>query len=109
MPGWTGERHERIQFPIGVSLELIDKRRHDGHKAHADHLFLVAEGGKELLYEAIVRADGDDNEEFFVQAYENWGPLVDAVLDECGLEYRDSLTGRARAVHQPHQPNEENR
>ena len=45
-PDGPGNAMSDIQFPIGVSLELIDKRRHDGHKAHADHLFRVAEGGR---------------------------------------------------------------
>jgi hypothetical protein len=31
--------------------------------------------------------------EFFVEAYELRGPLADAVLWDCGLDDRDTLTG----------------
>ena len=55
---------------------------------------VVAEIGTELFYEAICAGDEDDNEEFFVRAYEHWGPPVDAVLQECDRGYRDSLTDR---------------
>jgi hypothetical protein len=88
------ERHQRNQFPVGAFFDSIDKRRHNGQKASVEKLFVVAEAGKELLYEAICTADEDDNEEFFVRAYEYWGPLVDTVLQECDREYRNSSTGR---------------
>ncbi|MCV7303044.1 hypothetical protein H7J93_25805 [Mycobacterium barrassiae] len=88
------ERHRRDQFPVGVFLDSIDKRRLNGRKASAEKLLEVAEVGKELLYAAIATADDDDNEQFFVEAYLDWGPLVDTVLEECGREYRDSFTGR---------------
>ncbi|SKG74695.1 Uncharacterised protein [Mycobacteroides abscessus subsp. bolletii] len=87
------ERHQRDQFPVGVFLYSIDKRRLNGRKASAEKLLEVAEVGRDLLCAAICTADDDDNEEFFVNAYESWGPLVDTVLQECGREYRDSFTG----------------
>jgi hypothetical protein len=88
------ERHQRNQFPVGAFFDLIDPRRHNGQKASVEQLMMVAEIGTELFYEAIGAADEDDNEEFFVRAYEHWGPLVDTVLQECDREYRNSFTGR---------------
>lgn len=90
---FDSERHQRDQFPVGAYFDSIDKRRHDGRRATAEKLFVVAEVGKELLYEAICAADEDDNEEFFVQAYECWGPLVDTVLQECDRESALTASG----------------
>lgn len=87
------ERHQRNQFPIGAFFDSIDMRGRPGKKACTEKLFVAAEVGKELLHEAICTADEDDNVEFFVQAYEAWGPLVDTVLEECDRGYRDSRTG----------------
>jgi hypothetical protein len=87
-------RHERDQFPVGVFFDSIDADRHGGIKPTAEKLFVVAEIGKDLLYEAICTADEDDNAEFFVHAYEHWGPLVDTVLEECDCGARDADSGR---------------
>jgi hypothetical protein len=88
------ERHQRNQFPVGAFFDSIDPQRHNGQKASVERLMVVAEIGKELLYEAVCTADEDDNEEFFVRAYETWGPLVDTVLQECDREHRHTVTGR---------------
>ena len=87
------DRHRRNQFPVGAFFDSIDERRLNGQKASTEKLFVVAEVGRDLLYEAISTADEDDDEEFFLNAYESWGPLVDTVLEECGREYRDPFTG----------------
>jgi hypothetical protein len=91
------ERHRRNQFPVGAFFDSIDKRRHHGQKPTSEKLLAVAEVGKELLYEAICTADDDDNEEFFVQAYECWGPLVDTLLQECDREVSQLVYGIAPA------------
>jgi hypothetical protein len=87
-------RHRRNQFPVGAFFDSIDPQRQNGQNASLEQLMVVAEIGQELLYEAVCTADEDDNEEFFVWAYETGGPLVDAVLQECDRNYRDTLTGR---------------
>lgn len=88
------ERHERDQFPVGAFFDSIDADRHGGRKPTAEKLLVVAEVGKDLLYGAICTGDEDDNAEFFVHAYERWGPLVDRVLQECDRDFRDPNTGR---------------
>ena len=55
----------------------------------------AAEIGNLLFYEAICTADEEDNAEFFAEAYGYWGPVVDAVLQECDRDYRNSATGQA--------------
>ncbi|OBB07098.1 hypothetical protein A5668_01410 [Mycolicibacterium fortuitum] len=90
------KRHERDQFPVGAFFDSVDADRHGGRKPTAEQLLVVAEVGKDLLYDAICTADVDDNAEFFVDAYEYWGPLVDTVLQECGCGFRDANTGRLR-------------
>lgn len=87
------DRHRRNQFPVGAFFDSIDADRHGGRKPTAEKLFVVAEVGKDLLYDAICTADEDDNAKFFVHAYEHWGPLVDAVLQECDRGCRDANTG----------------
>jgi hypothetical protein len=88
------ERHERDQFPVGAFFDSIDADRHGGRKPIGEKLFVVAEVGRDLLYDAICTADADDNAEFFVRAYECWGPLVDTVLQECDCGFRDPDNGR---------------
>ena len=87
--------HERNQFPVGAFFDMIDAQRHNGHKATADRLF-VAEVGAELFIHAIHVADEDDNAQFFIDAYERWGELVDTVIQEYSLADRDVQTGRIR-------------
>ncbi len=88
------ERHERDQFPVGAFRDTIDANRHGGRRPTSEQLLTVAEVGKDLLYQAVCIADEGDNAEFFVHAYEQWGPLVDTVLQECGRGLRDTATGR---------------
>lgn len=87
------ERHRRDQFPVGVFLDLIDKPQNGGRKLTGEELMVVAQTGRDLFYAAICAADEDDNREFFVCALGYYGPLVDAALEECGLDRRDQLTG----------------
>jgi hypothetical protein len=47
------EDHARNQSPVGAFFDSINPRRHNGRKASAEKLFVVAEVGKGLLYEAI--------------------------------------------------------
>jgi hypothetical protein len=60
----------------------------------------VAEIGKDLFFGAICTADEEDNAEFFAEAYSYWGPVVDAVLQECDLPYRNTITGRLFDEHE---------
>ena len=50
----------------------------------------VAEIGRLLLYGAICTADDVDDDQFFTEAYGSGGPVVDAVLGQCGRDYRQS-------------------
>jgi hypothetical protein len=65
----------------------------------------ATEIGKYLLYEAICTADDEDNAEFFVEACGFYGPLTDTVLQECGRDTRNSMTGQARASTMINWPN----
>ena len=91
------DRHQRNQFPVGAFFDSIDPDRQGGRKPTAEKLFVVAEVGKDLLYEAICTADDDDDTQFFVDAYEHWGPLVDIVLQECDRGVRDTSGDRLQA------------
>ena len=55
---------------------------------------VVAEVGAGLFYDAICTADDEDNEEFFIDAYGYWGPLIDEVLQASDRGCRDARTGR---------------
>jgi hypothetical protein len=89
--------HMRRRFPVGAFHDAIGNGKPDSPPAPAFQLMNAAKTGQQLLCSAIALADDQDNAEFFIEAYENWGPLVDAVLEMCDREYRDSRTGRARA------------
>ena len=82
--------HKRNQLPVGMLFDFIRDQ------PTANTLLIVAEIGEQLFGAAILAADENDNTEFFAEAYGQWGPLVDAVLEECGLDYRDTLTGHRR-------------
>jgi hypothetical protein len=84
----------RNKLTVGELLDAIDQTLNPD--VTTNKLLAVAEIGKTLLYSAICIADEQDNPEFFEEAYGFWGPLVDAVLEECGLDWRDSFTGRRR-------------
>ena len=95
---------ERKRYTVG---ELVDALTIDTivggivinrEFAQTEDLMKAAEIGKSLLYEAVCTADDQDNAEFFAAAYSFYGPQVDTVLQECGRENRDTLTGRARAA-----------
>jgi hypothetical protein len=80
---------ERNKLTVGELYDSIN----DHLVAKTPDLLRVAEIGKYLLIEAICSADEQDDTEFFIQAYESAGPVIDAVLEECGLDWRDSSTG----------------
>jgi hypothetical protein len=91
---FTGmSEQERNQYTVGELIDAIDRKFADTRD-----LMRLAEIGKYMLYEAVCTADDQDNLEFFVEAYSFYGPLIDTVLQECGRENRDALTGRARAT-----------
>ena len=88
------DRHQRNQFPVGAFFDMIDSQRHGGAKATAEQLVVVAEVGADLFYAAICTADDEDTAEFFIEAYERWGELVDTALEMMGLDYRSTHDGR---------------
>ena len=89
------EDQERNKLTVGELLDSISCILN--LNITAKDLMKVAEIGKLLFYEAICTADDQDNAEFFEEAYSAWGPVVDAVLQECNREDRDTLTGRLRS------------
>ena len=92
---YTGmSEQERNNYTVGELLDSIDGILNPN--ITAEELMKVAEIGKLLFYEAICTADEEDNAEFFAEAYGYWGPVVDAVLQECGRDYRNADTGQAR-------------
>jgi hypothetical protein len=88
------ECHQRNQFPVGAFFDSIKSRLHGGRKSSVEKLMMVAEAGADLFYDAICTADDEDNAEFFVEVYGRWGPVVDAVLEECDRDHRNTWTGR---------------
>jgi hypothetical protein len=84
------EQQARNKLTVGELFNSIN----DHLVAKTPDLLRVAEIGTYLLIEAICSADDQDNTEFFVQAHESAGPVIDAVLEECGRDWRDSSTGR---------------
>ncbi len=82
----------RNKLTVGELFDSIDGSLN--FNITAEQLMAVAEVGKLLFYAAICKADDEDNAEFFVEAYSYWGPVVDAVLEECDLGYRNTITGR---------------
>jgi hypothetical protein len=88
------EDQERNKLTIGELLDSISKVLN--LNITSDDLMRVAEIGKLLLYEAICVADEENDADFFVRAYGNWGPVADAVLEECVRDYRDTETGQVR-------------
>ena len=86
--------HQRNQLPVGVFLDRIHSEQRGGAKPDAYQLFHCADVGADLFHAAIYAAEDQDNAELFVRAYETWGPLVTAVLEECDLDYRDTVTGQ---------------
>jgi hypothetical protein len=79
---------ERNARTIGDLLDSIDDVMNP--RFTTEDLVKVAEIGKLLFYGAICTADDVDDDQFFTEAYGSWGPVVDAVLGECGRDYRHS-------------------
>ena len=84
--------HERNKLTVGELLDSISQIMNLNMTTH--DLIEVAQIGKLLFYEAICTADDEDDAEFFVDAYENWGPVVDAALEECSRRDRNVHTGK---------------
>ena len=94
MEGWGREEQERYKLTVGELLDSINQILN--LNVTAEDLVKVAEIGQLLFYEAVCTADEQDNVEFLAAAYGFYDPLVDTVLEECGREHRDTLTGAAR-------------
>jgi hypothetical protein len=77
------EDRERNKLTVGELLDSISQTLNLNISTR--ELLKVAEIGQLLFYEAIRTADEKDNAEFFVEAYANWGPVVDAMLGDCGF------------------------
>ncbi len=84
------EARGRNKLTMGELFDSIN----DDVVAKTPDLLRAAEIGRYLLFGAICSADEQDNTEFFVQAYESAGPVIDAVLEDCYRDRRDSSTGR---------------
>jgi hypothetical protein len=85
------EKQERNKLTVGELLDSINSVLN--LNISTEELMKVAEIGQLLFYGAICTADDEDNADFFAEAYGCWGPVVDAVLQECGRDYRNSDTG----------------
>ena len=90
---------ERKKLTVGELFDSIDRILN--LNITAEELMKVAEIGKDLFFGAICTADEEDNAEFFAEAYSYWGPVVDAVLEDCYRDYRDTTTGRLRTAQEP--------
>ena len=86
------ERQELDRYTITTALWLASEKV----VAPTEDLLKVLEWGKKLVLEAICTADDQNNAEFFVTAYEEWGAVIDAVLEDCDRPDRDVRTGELR-------------
>jgi len=86
------ERQERDRYTITTALWLASEKV----VAPTEDLLKVLEWGKKLVLEAICTADDQNNAEFFVTAYEEWGAVIDEVLADCGRPHRNVTSGEAR-------------
>jgi hypothetical protein len=85
--------HIRRRLPVGAFLDAIEEDLDGDWRPSLTQLMQVAETGKELFYAAIGHIDA--TEEFLEEARSQWGPLVDAALEEMNesIERRDPVTG----------------
>ena len=74
----------------GVLPDVLEMCARYDQNLHDRNQFPV---GADLFYTALCTPDNDDNKEFFVQAYDRWGALVDTALQECDLPHRNVMTG----------------
>jgi hypothetical protein len=72
--------HIRRRFPVGAHLDSIEADRDGDRRPSLTQLMQVAESGVLLLYAALGHIDA--TEEFLQEARSQWGPLVDAALQE---------------------------
>ena len=85
--------HIRRRLPVGVFLDTIAEDRDGDGRPSLTQLMQVAKTGVKLFYAAIGHIDA--TEEFLDEARSQWGPLVDAALEEMhgSIERRDPVTG----------------
>jgi hypothetical protein len=85
--------HIRRRLPVGAFLDTIEEDRDGDWHPSLYQLLEVANIGVELFYAAIGHIDA--TEEFLEEARSQWGPLVDAALEEMNesIERRDPVTG----------------
>ncbi|MGZ6853352.1 MAG: hypothetical protein ACXVGC_04680 [Mycobacteriaceae bacterium] len=85
--------HIRRRLPVGAFLDAIEEDLDGDWRPSLTQLMQVAETGKELFYAAIGHIDA--TEEFLKEARSQWGPLVDAALEEMNesIERRNPVTG----------------
>ena len=84
--------HLRRCLPVGALLEIIQEDRDGDRRSSCKQLMEVAKTGVQLFYAAIGHIDA--TEEFLEEARSEWGPLVDAALEEMyECERRDPVTG----------------
>lgn len=76
---YVRDMHERDQFPVGMLLDLIEVGRLGDRRATKYQLMVIAEAGRDLFRAAICHADA--TEEFLEEASDEFGPMVEAVLD----------------------------
>jgi hypothetical protein len=94
---WEAEHgfgeHIRRRLPVGAFLDAIEEDRHGDRRPSVTQLMEVAETGVDLFYAAIGHIDA--TEEFLEEARGQWGPLVDAALQEMdrSIDRRDPVTG----------------
>lgn len=79
------DMHERNQFPVGMLLDLIDVGRLGDRRATTYQLMVIAEAGRDLFLAAILHPDA--TEEFLADASEQFGSIVEAVLEEMDPPY----------------------
>jgi hypothetical protein len=86
--------HIRRRLPVGVFLDTIEEDRDGDGRPSLTQLMQVAKTGVKLFYAAIGHIDA--TEEFLEEARGEWGPLVDAALEEMheSIERRDPVTGQ---------------
>jgi hypothetical protein len=87
------DEHFRRRLPVGVLLDAIEEDRDGDRRPSLYQLRQVAMCGVDLFCAAICHIDA--SEEFLEEARSQWGPLVDAALQEMhgSIERRDPVTG----------------
>lgn len=87
------DEHIRRRLPVGAFLDCIEEDYDGDRRSTSTQLMQVAETGVQLFYAAIGHIDA--TQEFLEDARGQWGPLVDAALEQMheSIERRDPVTG----------------